>query len=99
MSNERDAHPDPMTQAIEISIRLGLLILLAVWCIEILKPFISVVAWAALLAIAAHKPFFKTKGNPGRPAENYHCDIRNCRFGCCPGSNWHAFRFPLSERR
>ena len=61
MSNEAHTQPDPMRQAIEISIRLGLLILLAVWCLEILKPFISVIAWAALLAIAVHKPFLKLR--------------------------------------
>ncbi len=55
MKNEGDSYRDPITQAIEISIRLGLLILLAVWCLEILRPFVSVVAWAAIFAIAASR--------------------------------------------
>jgi len=53
--NEGDSYRDPITQAIEISIRVGLLILLAVWCLEILRPFVSVVAWAAIFAIAASR--------------------------------------------
>ncbi len=50
---------NPVEQAIEISIRLGLLLLLAIWCLDILKPFISVILWAAVIAIAMHTPFLK----------------------------------------
>jgi len=61
MSNERNAYPDSITPAIEISIRLGLLVVLAVWCLEILRPFVPVVAWAAVFAIAAYRPFLKLR--------------------------------------
>ncbi len=61
MSNERNVYPDSITPAIEISIRLGLLVVLAVWCLEILRPFVPVVAWAAVFAIAAYRPFLKLR--------------------------------------
>ncbi len=61
MSNERNAYPDSITPAIEISIRLGLLVVLAVWCLEILRPFVSVVACSAVFAIAAYRPFLKLR--------------------------------------
>ena len=34
------------------AIQIGLLILLAIWCYEILKPFIGIVSWAAIIAVA-----------------------------------------------
>ena len=46
-------------QAIEISIRLGIISLIAVWCLLILMPFVSLIAWAAIIAIAIHAPFLQ----------------------------------------
>lgn len=45
--------------AIEIAIRLVLLFLVLAWCLQILSPFISIVAWAAIIAVAVFKPFLK----------------------------------------
>ena len=36
------------------AIQIGLIALLAVWCFLILKPFIGIVAWAAIIAVALH---------------------------------------------
>lgn len=46
-------------QAIEIAIRLGLIFLILAWCLQILTPFISIVAWGAIIAVALHTPFLK----------------------------------------
>ena len=43
--------------AIEIAIRLGLIFLILAWCLQILTPFISLVAWGAIIAVALYKPF------------------------------------------
>jgi len=48
-----------MILAVEIAIRLVLLFLILAWCLQILMPFISVVAWAGIIAVAVHKPFLK----------------------------------------
>ena len=47
------------TQAIEIAIRLGVLFLIFAWCLQIITPFISVIAWGAIIAVAIYKPFLK----------------------------------------
>jgi predicted PurR-regulated permease PerM len=54
-------HPQnsPTNQAIEIAIRLGILFLIFAWCMQILTPFISVIAWGAIIAVAIYKPFLK----------------------------------------
>jgi len=46
-------------QAIEIAIRLGLIFLILAWCLQILSPFISIVVWGGILAVALHGPFLK----------------------------------------
>ena len=46
-------------QAIEIAIRLGLIFLILAWCLQILTPFISIIAWAAIIAVAIYTPFLK----------------------------------------
>lgn len=43
--------------AVEIAIRLGLIFLILAWCLKILTPFISIVAWGAIIAVAIYKPF------------------------------------------
>ena len=49
----------PTTIAVEIAIRLGVIFLILAWCLQILTPFISLVAWGAIIAIAIYKPFLK----------------------------------------
>ena len=40
--------------ALETVIRIGVIVLLAAWCFDIIRPFIGVVAWAVIIAIAVH---------------------------------------------
>lgn len=47
------------SEAIEIAIRLGLLFLILAWCLQILSPFVSVVAWGAIIAVAIYTPYLK----------------------------------------
>ena len=46
-------------QAIEIAIRLALIFLIMAWCLRILTPFISIIAWGGIIAVAVYKPFTK----------------------------------------
>ena len=46
-------------QAIEIAIRLGLIFLILAWCLQILTPFIAIVAWGAIIAVAIYNPYLK----------------------------------------
>ena len=52
-------HDDPTTQAIEIAIRLSLIFALAAWCFQILTPFLSLIIWGAIIAIAIYPLFTK----------------------------------------
>ena len=49
----------PTSEAIEIAIRLGLIFLILAWCLQILSPFVSVVAWAAIIAVSIYPLYLK----------------------------------------
>lgn len=55
-STEQSQH-SPTTLAIEIAIRLGVIFMILVWCLKILSPFIALIAWGAIIAVAIYKPF------------------------------------------
>lgn len=45
--------------AIEIAVNLGLIIIILIWALMILKPFIALIIWGAVIAIASYTPFLK----------------------------------------
>ena len=44
-------------RAIEVTIRIGLVLLLVLWCYNIVRPFILLGLWAAILAVAVYPLF------------------------------------------
>jgi predicted PurR-regulated permease PerM len=50
-----------VNQALEVSIRVGLAALLVAGCLMILRPFIPLVMWGIIIAIASHPAFLKLK--------------------------------------
>ncbi len=46
---------------VEAAIKIGALFLLAAWCIDIVRPFISPVVWAMILAVALNPLYLKLK--------------------------------------
>ncbi|MGB5455643.1 MAG: AI-2E family transporter [Gammaproteobacteria bacterium] len=50
---------------IEAAIRLGLLLLLAAWCFRIIYPFIELVMWGVIIAVAIFPLFVKLKSVVG----------------------------------
>ena len=48
------------------AIQIGLLFLVAAWCIKIVYPFIGIVAWAAIIAIAIYPLHRKLAGVLGK---------------------------------
>ena len=50
---------NPTTLAIEIAIRLGVIFLILAWCLQIVTPFIGVIAWGAIIAVSIYSPFLK----------------------------------------
>lgn len=55
----------PVRTAIEIAVNLSLVVFILYWCLKILEPFISLIIWAAIIAIAMYKPFLKLQGTLG----------------------------------
>ncbi|MEE4293307.1 MAG: AI-2E family transporter [Xanthomonadales bacterium] len=53
------ANVSTVRTAIEIAVNLLLIFVILYWCLNILKPFISIIAWAGVIAIAMYKPFQK----------------------------------------
>jgi predicted PurR-regulated permease PerM len=59
------ASPDDkafLNRALETSIRLGLVALLAVWCFRIVEPFIIPLVWGLIIAVASHPGFVRLRG-------------------------------------
>jgi predicted PurR-regulated permease PerM len=55
--NQDDNHAQgtaELKRSIEIFIRVGLILLLLLWAFQIIKPFIDLLAWSAILAIALY---------------------------------------------
>lgn len=57
-----NADPAFVRNSLAAAIQIGLIFLLAAWCIQIITPFIGIVAWAAIIAIALH-PVHQKLGN------------------------------------
>jgi len=55
----------PVKTAIEIAVNLFLIAIIVIWCFNIIKPFISIIMWAAIIAISMYKPFLKLKSLMG----------------------------------
>jgi len=51
-----------ISQALEASIRIGLAALLVIACLMILRPFIPLVIWGIIIAIASYPTFLKLQG-------------------------------------
>ena len=44
------------------AVQIGLLFLMAAWCLKIITPFIGIVAWAAIIAVAVYPLHIKLAG-------------------------------------
>ena len=52
----RSSTPD-VRGAVEVAVRLGILLLVAVWCLQIVAPFLGIVIWGLIIAIAIERPY------------------------------------------
>lgn len=64
-SIERSREISITATAVDIAIRLGVLALLFTWCFQILKPFISPVVWAIIIAVAVYPVFERLNAKLG----------------------------------
>ena len=64
-SISRQNNTDFTQNTIEAAIRLGLLLLLAAWCFMIVYPFIQLIMWGVIIAVAIYPVFVKLKSMLG----------------------------------
>ena len=48
-------------RALEATIHIGLVVLLLLWCFRISQPFIDVIVWSIIIAVAVHPIFERLK--------------------------------------
>jgi predicted PurR-regulated permease PerM len=60
-SADRALEPQVRT-ATAIAVRLGVLVLLIGWCLQIVAPFIGIVVWAFIIAVASTRPYERLAG-------------------------------------
>jgi predicted PurR-regulated permease PerM len=48
-----EARAETMRRATEIAVRIGLLAIVVAWCLQIVAPFIGIVIWGGIIAIAS----------------------------------------------
>lgn len=53
---------DFIENSVAAAIQIGLLLLMAMWCIKILSPFIGIIAWSAIIAVAVYPMHCKLAG-------------------------------------
>jgi predicted PurR-regulated permease PerM len=60
---------DYVSRSLEVTIKVGLVIALTVWCFMILKPFLMIILWSVILTVAIYPLFLwlkKKLGNRGK---------------------------------
>jgi predicted PurR-regulated permease PerM len=60
-----------LARALEATIHIGLVVLLLYWCFQIGRPFIQIIAWGIIIAVAIHPAYDRLKsalGGRGRLA-------------------------------
>lgn len=54
-----------LNNAVEVTIRVGLLLVLAAWCFDIVRPFIIPIAWGVIIAVAVYPGYCSLVGVMG----------------------------------
>ncbi len=62
MTPPTDPRPHFMTNALEATIRIGIVLLLALWCFDIIRPFVTTILWGMIIAIALQPTFERFAG-------------------------------------
>jgi predicted PurR-regulated permease PerM len=60
-----NSRQSPVGLAIEIAVSLLLVFIVLAWCLQILRPFASLIIWGGVIAISLHTPFQKLVATVG----------------------------------
>ncbi|MBW2295433.1 MAG: hypothetical protein JRG94_24470, partial [Deltaproteobacteria bacterium] len=47
-----EAREETMRRATEIAVRLGAIAIVVAWCLQIIAPFVGIVIWGLIIAVA-----------------------------------------------
>ena len=62
MTFEQSENKDYVGRALEVTIHVGLLIVFVAACLLILRPFLLLIAWGSVVAIAVYPGYLKLRG-------------------------------------
>jgi predicted PurR-regulated permease PerM len=65
MSEESTKDAVALNRALEIAVRIGLLVLLVGWCFQIVRPFLALVAWGTIIAVATYPAYQRIETHLG----------------------------------
>jgi len=67
MSNSKQSSKDQafVRRSLAAAIQIGLIFLMASWCLKIISPFLGLVAWAAIIAVAIYPMHLKLSAKMG----------------------------------
>ena len=54
-----------LNRSLEATIRIGLLLIITIWCFKIVEPFITTIIWGAIIAVAAHPLYLRLRTTIG----------------------------------
>ena len=77
-------------RAVDAAIKIGLVALLAVWCLEIVRPFMLPLIWGAIIAIASYPGFVRLERRLGGKAASRGDPLDDHRPDPRPGADRHA---------
>ena len=83
-----------LARALEVTIHIGFVVLLLYWCFKIGQPFIEIIVWGIIIAVALHPSYNWLKsalGGRGRSGGNPDNTLRTDRPA---RSDLYAFRIP-----
>ena len=52
-----EAREETMHRATEIAVRLGVIAIVVAWCLQIVAPFVGIVIWGLIIAVALKSPY------------------------------------------
>lgn len=58
----KGAQQEPVKLAVDLLVKLGVLLLILIWCFQIIRPFITIVVWALIIAVALLPLYYKLAG-------------------------------------
>ena len=64
-SNQPSNDKSFIARALEATIQIGLIILLLYWCFKIVQPFIEIIVWGVIIAVAIHPSYERLKSALG----------------------------------